>query len=84
MDKPEIDESSSLEDKELVLAAERIFLEMDRLEEPQMDEMRLTTLYSEFPESDSNLAQEGIEDYQRVCCSRMLNDINCDGLLRVC
>lgn len=65
MNKPEVDESSPVEDEELVLAAERIFLEVDRLEEPQMDDTRLTTLYAGFAESDSNLAEEGIEGYQK-------------------
>lgn len=60
MDKRKIDDSSSLDDEELVSTAECIFLEMDRLEVPQMD-----TLYSGCAESDSNLAEEGIEDYQR-------------------
>ncbi|HET6892385.1 MAG TPA: hypothetical protein VFH31_14885 [Pyrinomonadaceae bacterium] len=78
MDKRKIDESSSLDDEELVSMAECVFLEMDRLEVPQMDETGLTglaTLYSGFAESDSNLAEEGIRDYQRGLLLEDANDI---------
>jgi hypothetical protein len=84
MDKREIDESSSLDDEELVSTTECIFLEMDRLEELQIEKTRLATLYAGFAESDSNLAEEGIEDYRRGLLVEDADDINCGEICWSC